>query len=975
MTRYRSRPVAWMLVGAMLLLLARADRLLAFVTTTAVIAELSQVAPPIGGTYRDPGFNAQAAHAEVIRRITSYYIENENYSRNGWWSANGTYVVTQNPTTFRGEARHATTGAVALTLPVNMLNVQASPVNDDLFYFITGSQLRQVVISTGANTLIRDFGGGGLGRMGSSVDWVDRTGRYFVVYYDGAARVYDQQTNTIYTGAITITIGGGWIGITPDASYVVIADSAVGGGGGLGVPRRSYAITHGTTTLSTTGTMFWSLCGHHGDLVSASNGSNYMVGFECHSDPGVWRVDITLNQEGRSAAQQRADNTELLPLEWSDNDGHIACAGVGDNRNTCWVSVESGTIGGGTRAYKNEIVRLNTVTLAIERYAHHRSDHLLNYYAQPRVQTSWNGLKVLWSTNGSGFSGGGPGLYALELPGGADRAAPTLSSISPTSTPVGGSAFTLTATGSAFHTASSITWDGSHRTTSFVSSTSLTATIPDSDLLTARTVNIAVVTPPPGGGVSATASFTVSALATNPVPILTSISPTAALLNSAAFVLTATGTSVVGSSTLQWNGVARPTTVVSSTEIRATISSSDLLTASVVPVTIFTPSPGGGTSASQNFVVNAPAPVLSTISPIRTTVGDPAFTMHATGLSFQSNSVVQFDGVERSTTYVTNTQLRAAILAADVATARHVTVAISTPGPGGGQSAPKTFIVDALAAQPILETLEPASHTAGGPAFRLLAHGTAFHTISVIRWEGSDRVTDYHSTTHLYSHIAAADILTVGNKRVTVFTPGGGESGPLTFIVNAPNIVPTISFIQPATVHVGSGAFILFVDGTGYTGSSTVRWNGANRTTVFVSQTRVTAAITATDVSSAGTASVTVNDNSGLSNAVTLTIASAGIGIYHATSIMRWNAVVGAEAYSVRCGTASGSYDLPQQIVYAPNTIIRIADVMQVAGTFYCVIRAANKFGQSEPTAEIRFTISGSSVIPGTPTGLQVTTP
>ena len=54
---------------------------------------------------------------------------------------------------------------------------------------------------------------------------------------------------------------------------------------------------------------------------------------------------------------------------------------------------------------------------------------------------------------------------------------------------------------------------------------------------------------------------------------------------------------------------------------------------------------------------------------------------------------------------------------------------------------------------------------------------------------------------------------------------------------------------------------------------SVVRWNGAPRTTTFVSATQLTAQIPATDIAAAGTASVTVQNPGGaVSNALTFTI-------------------------------------------------------------------------------------------------------
>jgi hypothetical protein len=50
------------------------------------------------------------------------------------------------------------------------------------------------------------------------------------------------------------------------------------------------------------------------------------------------------------------------------------------------------------------------------------------------------------------------------------------------------------------------------------------------------------------------------------------------------------------------------------------------------------------------------------------------------------------------------------------------------------------------------------------------------------------------------------------------------------------------------------------VNGSGFTASSVVRWNGSDRPTTFVSSTRLTAAIAAADVSAIADVPVTVYD-------------------------------------------------------------------------------------------------------------------
>jgi glucose/arabinose dehydrogenase len=92
------------------------------------------------------------------------------------------------------------------------------------------------------------------------------------------------------------------------------------------------------------------------------------------------------------------------------------------------------------------------------------------------------------------------------------------------------------------------------------------------------------------------------------------------------------------------------------------------------------------------------------------------------------------------------------------------------------------------------------------------------------------------------------------------------------------NPVPSISALSPSTAAAGSAAFTLNVTGQGFVSASTVQWNGASRTTTFVSATQLQAAIPASDVAAAGTASVSVSSPSpggGTSNATSFTITSA----------------------------------------------------------------------------------------------------
>jgi hypothetical protein len=95
-------------------------------------------------------------------------------------------------------------------------------------------------------------------------------------------------------------------------------------------------------------------------------------------------------------------------------------------------------------------------------------------------------------------------------------------------------------------------------------------------------------------------------------PTLTVISPTSATRGGPGFTLTATGSSFVSGSVVQWNGANRPTTFVSSTQLTAQVTADDILVAETDAVTVFNGTAGGGSSNSLTFTIPC---VLTTAGP------------------------------------------------------------------------------------------------------------------------------------------------------------------------------------------------------------------------------------------------------------------------------------------------------------------------------------------------------------------------
>lgn len=181
---------------------------------------------------------------------------------------------------------------------------------------------------------------------------------------------------------------------------------------------------------------------------------------------------------------------------------------------------------------------------------------------------------------------------------------------------------------------------------------------------------------------------------------------------------------------------------------------------------------------------------------------------------------------------------------------------------GCGSSAPPFNATPAINAGGLF----PSNITAGSPDFTLFVVGTGFISsakgASFVYWNGFPRSTTLNQTTgELEAHIFASDVATAGPVNVTVVNPGpgGGPSSPSGF-----TIVPVqpggsvIASLSPASAKAGGAAFTLTVNGSNFVANYPVRWNGDVRTTTFVNSNQVTASINATDIATAGSASVAV---------------------------------------------------------------------------------------------------------------------
>ena len=94
----------------------------------------------------------------------------------------------------------------------------------------------------------------------------------------------------------------------------------------------------------------------------------------------------------------------------------------------------------------------------------------------------------------------------------------------------------------------------------------------------------------------------------NPTPLLTGINPSSAIAGTSSFTLTVSGSNFISGSIIKWNGTALTTTFVSTSQLTAAVPAANISTAGSATVTVFNPTPGGGTSSGITFTITSAVP-------------------------------------------------------------------------------------------------------------------------------------------------------------------------------------------------------------------------------------------------------------------------------------------------------------------------------------------------------------------------------
>ena len=263
---------------------------------------------------------------------------------------------------------------------------------------------------------------------------------------------------------------------------------------------------------------------------------------------------------------------------------------------------------------------------------------------------------------------------------------------------------------------------------------------------------------------------------------------------------------------------------------------------------------GSPQTVTITYTVNLPDPTLAALSSTSIYAGSPSMTLNLYGTQFASQSVGEWNGAARPTTYVSPTQINVQITAADLAVSGTEEVTVTNAAGGGGVSAALPFTIEAES----LSTVSPDSAYAGCSGPVITVDGYGYWPTSVVKWNGSNRPTTFVSADRLTAQLTTADMATAGTFPVTLVSGAGEVSNALNFVVMAIGQL-SLGTVQPMNVAAGGPAYTMVVTGTGFTTQSTVNWKSAALPTSYVSQTQLLATVPATDIATPGTAQVTVS--------------------------------------------------------------------------------------------------------------------
>nr|MDA8359614.1 IPT/TIG domain-containing protein [Actinomycetota bacterium] len=618
-------------------------------------------------------------------------------------------------------------------------------------------------------------------------------------------------------------------------------------------------------------------------------------------DCGCWKQIMPLPAGGYELLAANGVVNGFGPGAWNnttawDTSGNLVAGAYDPTTNSVYALSSAGCVyritpGGGTQL---ACYSMGATPVAIA------ADNVSGWWALDSAGQVYAG-------SGAPYLGNAPSpLNAPAIAIGGYEVAPSISSLSATSF-VSQNGGTITVNGSAFDYGSATVYlNGNALSTTWNSSTSLTATLP----------------PEPPGGYTITVGDVIGSSGGDAIsyscaaPTITSITPTS-LDTTTGGSVTVTGNDFFcpgSTSSASFNGTGISYTTNSSAN---SYSISMSLPTEVTPgsYTIQLTNPGGSASSGESYVYPPPSGVasfqVSDTSPAATTVTGSDF-YGTTSLSFQygSNAAVSEPATVNSPTSLVVTPPTPAQLG--VPTSSDATVNVTVNSGGGSTTTTATYI-----AAPVISSLSTSSFTYSGGAVTLT--GSDFVSpVNVTFANGSTTVTDTVTPTSSTSltvtapTASALGISSTSSATATVTVSAFGGSSSASTITYYP--APTISSLG-TTSFTYAGASTT-VTGTGFYSPVTVTFaNGSTTVTDTVSPTSSSSLTVTTPTASAlGISSTT-------STPVTVTVTAFG-GTSNSSTITYYPAPVISAVNTAYMPFNGGSMTLGGTGFYSPLSIV-----------------------------------------------------
>lgn len=298
-----------------------------------------------------------------------------------------------------------------------------------------------------------------------------------------------------------------------------------------------------------------------------------------------------------------------------------------------------------------------------------------------------------------------------------------------------------------------------------------------------------------------------------PKPVMTGVLPASKPAGATNVLLTVSGIDFTSWSVVRVNGAARTTHFINDTMLTVEMQNGDFANAGQLDITVFTPSPGGGTSNALKFTVLAPGaqpiPAIQSISVLGMLAGSGGVNITVKGQDFVPAAQVLFNGQPRATTFVSSQELQATLTAADLAAVGPVVIAVTNvpvmnafdafsgggvavvdAGAGTSNNAVLNVVAPNQNVQPSITSLSQNSIAMLSPVDQLevIVNGSGFMPESVATWNDEPRMTQFISANQLKVTLNAGDftVSTIAAIKVTNPAPGGGDSNVVNFAVLGP---------------------------------------------------------------------------------------------------------------------------------------------------------------------------------------------